>query len=106
MEFTFDFNEDEELCFEAAMEPAEDMFVATLDQFQKWVRKMNKSAKNKASYLLQKMEGNHWVFQEDVHDEEDVDCAIVQVLKGEVYALSHDVRAFLKKKLKKFDIKF
>ncbi|EKD64257.1 MAG: hypothetical protein ACD_51C00037G0003 [uncultured bacterium] len=106
MDIYCDFNEDDELVFEAVAQPSEDLFIATLDQFQKWVKKMNKAAKDEASYLLQKMEGNHWVFQEDVHDEDEFDCAIVKVLKGKVYALSQDVMRFVKKKLKKFDISF
>ena len=104
MDITFDLNEDDELVFEAAMEPTDDLFIATLDQFQKWIRKMNKSAKGEVSYLLQKMEGDHWVFQEDVKDDEEFDCAIVRVMKGKVHALSHDVMKFVKKKLKKFDL--
>lgn len=104
MDIYCDFNEEGDITFEAAMEPSDNLFIATLEEFQKWVKKMNKAAKGEVSYLLEKMEGQHWVFQEDVADDDEFDCAIVQVIKGKVYALSHDVMAFVKKRLDKFDI--
>ena len=105
MDIFCDFNEDDELVFEACLEPSEDVLISTLDEFKKWVRSMNKKAKGEARYLLKKMEGDNWVFQEDVHDEDEFDCAIVRVMEGKVYAISHDVMKFVKKILTKFDIK-
>ena len=50
------------------------------------------------------MEKDFWVLQEDYHDSDEFDCAIFRVVKGEVYALSHDVLNFLNKIRNKFRV--
>ncbi len=103
MEFFFDYNSDDmeaELSFEA---PA-DIFVATLQDFRQTIKSINTLAKDEASYLFKKLEGDHWMLQEDVHSDDEYDCAVFKVISGEVYAISDDVMKFWKKLKKKFDI--
>ncbi len=103
MDIYCDFNEDDELVFEGVLDPSKDLFVSTLKEFRQTLKELNKKAEGVATYLFQKMEGDHWILQEDVHDEDEFDCAIFRVIEDEVYALSHDVMKFFKKVLKKFD---
>jgi len=103
MDIYCDFDEDDELVLEGIIEPSEDLFVATLNEFKKTLKELNKKAGGIATYIFQKMEGDHWVLQEDIHEENEFDCAIFRVIEGEVYALSHDVMEFFKRVLKKFE---
>ncbi|MBU1019406.1 MAG: hypothetical protein ABII07_03875 [Patescibacteria group bacterium] len=103
MDILCDYNADGEMMFETAMEQQEDIFVSTLEEFQRLVKAMNDAAKGEASYLFQKMKGNHWILEEDVHDEDETGCGIFKVAKGEVYAISHDVMKFFKEICRKFD---
>ncbi len=102
MHVLFDYNEDD-MGIEMALEPVDDIFVATLKDFKKVVADMNKLAQKEASYIFKKLEGSHWMLQEDIHNEDEYECAIFKVVSGEVYAISHDVMSFWKKLKKKFD---
>lgn len=106
MDVLCDINEDDELVFEGVYESSTDLFIANLVQFKNWIKKMNRDAKGEVTYLLARMDGHHWVFQEDVRDDEEFDCAIVKIVEGKVYAISEDVMKFVSRILKKFDIKF
>ncbi|OIP81955.1 hypothetical protein COW94_02180 [Candidatus Peregrinibacteria bacterium CG22_combo_CG10-13_8_21_14_all_44_10] len=102
MDIFCNINDDDELSFESVLEPSEDLFVATLKEFRKTISLLNEKASGVATYIFQKMEGDHWVLQEDIHDDDEFDCAIFRVIEGNVYALSMDVMKFFKKALKKF----
>ncbi|HAU39414.1 MAG: hypothetical protein UV80_C0004G0018 [Candidatus Peregrinibacteria bacterium GW2011_GWF2_43_17] len=100
MNFVFDLNDDEELVFEAACE-SQDLFVATSDEFRQFIDKLNKKSKGIATYVFKRMKGDHWVFEENINLSDDVDCAILRVVEGKVYALSEDVVRFMKGVFKK-----
>ena len=104
MDIFCDINGDDELVFEGVCESSTDLFIANLVQFKDWIKKMNREAKGEVTYLLARMDGKHWVFQEDVRDDDEFDCAIVKVVGGKVYALSEDVMKFVKRVLGKFEI--
>lgn len=104
MDLSCNLNSDGELTFEAVCEPRNDLFLGTLVEFQTLIRKLNNKAKKEATYLFKRMERDFWVLQEDYHDSDEFDCAIFRVVKGEVYALSHDVLKFLDKIRKKFRV--
>jgi len=78
--------------------------LGTLEEFQKLIKTLNRKAKDEAEYVFQNMEKDFWVLQEDYHDSDEFDCAIFRVVKGEVYALSHDVLNFLNKIRNKFRV--
>ncbi|EKD64149.1 MAG: hypothetical protein ACD_51C00062G0001 [uncultured bacterium] len=78
--------------------------MGTLEEFQKLIKTLNRKAKDEAEYVFQNMEKDFWVLQEDYHDSDEFDCAIFRVVKGEVYALSHDVLNFLNKIRNKFRV--
>ncbi|MFA6528549.1 MAG: hypothetical protein WCT46_03335 [Candidatus Gracilibacteria bacterium] len=105
MDISCDLNEDGEITFEAAVcSSSTDLFLGTLNEFQALIKKLNGKAKKEAIYLFKKMERDFWVLQEDCHDSDEFDCAIFRVVKGEVYALSHDVLKFFNKIRKKFRV--
>ncbi len=100
MNFVFDLNDDEELVLEVACE-SPDLFVATMDEFRRFIDKLNKKSQGIATYVFKRMKGDHWVFEENICLSNDVDCAILRVVEGKVYALSGDVMKFMKGILKK-----
>lgn len=100
MNFVFDLNDDEELVLEVACE-TQDLFVATLDEFRRFIDKLNKKSKGIATYVFKRMKGDQWVFEENICLSDDVDCAIFRVVEGKVYALSSDVMRFIKGVFKK-----
>ena|SRR3989339_1345870 len=104
MDLSFNLNSDNELTIEAVAKPSGDLFLGTLAEFQKLIKTLNRKAKDEAEYVFQNMEKDFWVLQEDYHDSDEFDCAIFRVVKGEVYALSHDVLNFLNKIRNKFRV--
>ncbi|OGJ47777.1 hypothetical protein A2344_05900 [Candidatus Peregrinibacteria bacterium RIFOXYB12_FULL_41_12] len=104
MDLSFNLNSDNELVVEAVAKPSGDLFLGTLEEFQKLIKTLNRKAKDEAEYVFQNMEKDFWVLQEDYHDSDEFDCAIFRVVKGEVYALSHDVLNFLNKIRNKFRV--